>query len=89
MPKSLKNSKQLQDRVKGNLFTKWYKLDENADPEEYRLRPLKDVGDKEFSEDSPILSKALESLEFEDGLLVGDSVTEYEVRGSMLLKDIN
>ena len=62
---------------------KWYILDHNAVPEEYQLRPLEDVNDKVYWEDYPKLLKALQDHEFEDGLLIGSSVTEYEVSSSI------
>ena len=72
------------DKVNSNdgskLFYEWYVLDRNAVPEEYGLRPLKDLSDQQYCEVLPKLLIALDSLEFQDGLLVGDSVTEYEVR---------
>ena len=69
----------------------WYHLDENNIPPVYVLRDLTDLDDKSFWDDAlPKLRQLFDEVLFEsdvsltDHLLVGRSVTEWEVKAAVL-----
>jgi hypothetical protein len=68
------------------LVEKWYILDDNAVPKEYVLRNLSDKDDPEYWRDFEPMLAALRGVPFDThrypGLVVGRSVTEWEVRAA-------
>jgi hypothetical protein len=71
------------------VATEWFRRDDNACPPQYVLRPLTDVNDPHFwGTVLPLLTRALDSLPISDAHpdhLVGQSVTEWEVRSALSL----
>jgi hypothetical protein len=66
------------------LACKWYHLDTNALPHgRYVLKNLSSMNDKSYWNDAlPRLLKLFDGVEFSPGLLVGHSVTEYEMKAA-------
>ena len=67
------------------IFT-WYKLDDNSTPKKYYLKNLKSTDDPEYFRDFEKLLSLLIDLPFDksyEGLQVGRSVTEWEIRAAL------
>jgi hypothetical protein len=67
------------------LIFKWYILDENALPNRYVLKNLSDKDDEEYWAAFKTLLPALQGIAFDEqhpSLLVGNSVTSYEVEAA-------
>ena len=71
----------------------WYHLDNNNIPPVYVLKDLTDLDDKSYWDAFPKLSRLFDGVLFEsdvsltDHLLVGRSVTEWEVKAAVLKED--
>eukprot|EP01038_Epipyxis_sp_PR26KG_P014582 gene14582-19583_t len=72
-----------------NLIQTWYILDENADPPCYFLRHLTDIDDDNYwTAVLPVMIESLRGVPFQvcgdESFVVGQSVTEWEVRSAVL-----
>ena len=69
------------------LIFEWYVLDENAQPNEYVLRNLTDEDDPAYWAALKLMLPAMRGLPFDaqrhPGLLIGKSVTEWEMRAAL------
>ena len=67
-----------------HLANEWYQLDTNALPDgHYVLKNLSSLNDDAYFKGAlPRLLKVLEGVEFGPGLVVGHSVTEYEMKSA-------
>ena len=69
------------------LIFEWYVLDENAQPNEYVLRNLTDKDDPAYWAALKLMLPAMRGLPFDaqrhPGLLIGKSVTEWEMRAAL------
>jgi hypothetical protein len=76
-----------QDEEAVALSRQWYYLDDNAVPQERVLRNLEKMDDDAYWKAAlPRLLRLLDGVTFDGGLLVGSSVTEWEVRTALELE---
>jgi hypothetical protein len=77
---------QCPESTRSAIFN-WYRLDENAKPPEYMLSCLTDENKVEYWKDYGPMLKVLTGVAIDTkdfhGLLVGQSVTEYEFRAAL------